>query len=68
VAVNTMLAGMSATLSGVLYMWIRYGKPDPSMMCKSACCGPRRHHVTLRVRESGEALSSSGPSRACSSS
>src|SRR6185436_12341678 len=39
VAVNTMLAGMSATLSGVLYMWMRYGKPDPSMMCNSMLAG-----------------------------
>jgi Amt family ammonium transporter len=39
VAVNTMLAGMSATLSGVLYMWKVYGKPDPSMMCNSMLAG-----------------------------
>jgi Amt family ammonium transporter len=39
VAANTMIAGMSATLSGVLYMWIRYGKPDPSMMCNSMLAG-----------------------------
>ena len=39
VAVNTMLAGMSATLSGVLYMWLRYGKPDPSMMCNGMLAG-----------------------------
>jgi ammonium transporter, Amt family len=39
VAVNTMIAGMSATISGVLYMWIRYGKPDPSMMCNSMLAG-----------------------------
>lgn len=39
VAVNTMLAGMAATVSGVLYMWIRYGKPDPSMMCNSMLAG-----------------------------
>jgi Amt family ammonium transporter len=39
VAVNTMIAGMSATLSGVLYMWIKYGKPDPSMMCNSMLAG-----------------------------
>jgi len=38
VAVNTMLAGMSATLSGVLYMW-RKGKPDPTMMCNSMLAG-----------------------------
>jgi Amt family ammonium transporter len=39
VAVNTMIAGMSATLSGVIYMWIKYGKPDPSMMCNSMLAG-----------------------------
>jgi Amt family ammonium transporter len=39
VASNTMIAGMSATLSGVLYMWMRYGKPDPSMMCNSMLAG-----------------------------
>jgi Amt family ammonium transporter len=31
VAVNTMLAGMAASFSGMYYMWIRYGKPDASM-------------------------------------
>jgi Amt family ammonium transporter len=39
VAANTMIAGMSATLSGVLYMWIFHGKPDPSMMCNSMLAG-----------------------------
>jgi len=39
VAVNTMVAGMAATISGILYMWIRYGKPDPSMMCNSMLAG-----------------------------
>lgn len=41
VAVNTMLAGMSATVFGVLYMWW-FGptkKPDPSMMCNSMLAG-----------------------------
>jgi Amt family ammonium transporter len=38
VAVNTMIAGMSATLAGVLYMW-RKGKPDPTMMCNSMLAG-----------------------------
>src|SRR6185369_9146349 len=28
-----------ATLSGVIYMWMRYGKPDPSMMCNSMLAG-----------------------------
>jgi ammonium transporter, Amt family len=31
VAVNTMLAGMAGSFSAMLYMWIRYGKPDASM-------------------------------------
>src|SRR6478752_4312896 len=39
VAANTMIAGMSATLCGVLYMWKVYGKPDPSMMCNSMLAG-----------------------------
>ena len=39
VAANTMIAGMSATLSGVIYMWNVYGKPDPSMMCNSLLAG-----------------------------
>jgi Amt family ammonium transporter len=39
VAVNTMLAGMSATVAGVLYMWMVHGKPDPSMMCNSMLAG-----------------------------
>jgi ammonium transporter, Amt family len=39
VAVNTMIAGMASTLSGVVYMWNVYGKPDPSMMCNSMLAG-----------------------------
>jgi Amt family ammonium transporter len=39
IAVNTMLAGMAATLSGVIYMWNVHGKPDPSMMCNSMLAG-----------------------------
>jgi ammonium transporter, Amt family len=31
IAVNTMLAGMTGSFGAVLYMWIRYGKPDASM-------------------------------------
>jgi Amt family ammonium transporter len=41
VAVNTMLAGMSATMSAVLYMWW-FGptkKPDPAMMCNGLLAG-----------------------------
>jgi Amt family ammonium transporter len=41
VATNTMLAGMSATLTSVLYMWW-FGptkKPDPAMMCNGLLAG-----------------------------
>ena len=31
IAVNTMLAGMSGSFGALLYMWLRYGKPDASM-------------------------------------
>ena len=51
VAVNTMIAGMSATISGVLYMWIRYGKPDLSMMCNSMLAGLVAITFTLCVRD-----------------
>jgi Amt family ammonium transporter len=39
VATNTMLAGMSATVCGMLYQWLTTGKPDPSMMCNSMLAG-----------------------------
>jgi Amt family ammonium transporter len=41
IAVNTMLAGMSATLSSTLFMWW-FGptkKPDPAMMCNGLLAG-----------------------------
>ena len=31
IAVNTMLASASGAIFAMLYMWCRYGKPDPSM-------------------------------------
>ena len=31
IAVNTMLAGCTGSLAALLYMWLRYGKPDASM-------------------------------------
>jgi len=31
VAVNTMLAGCTGSFGAILYMWIRFGKPDASM-------------------------------------
>jgi Amt family ammonium transporter len=31
IAVDTMLAGMAGSFGAILYMWLRYGKPDASM-------------------------------------
>ena len=31
VATNTMLASASGAIAAMFYMWLRYGKPDPSM-------------------------------------
>ena len=31
IAVNTMLAGCTGSFASILYMWIRFGKPDASM-------------------------------------
>jgi len=39
IAANTMLAGMSASVFGALYMWIFHKKPDPTMMCNSLLAG-----------------------------
>ena len=39
VAVNTMLAGMTGSFSSLLYMWIRYGKPDASMAANGFLAG-----------------------------
>lgn len=39
VATNTMLAGAFGGFTSMIYMWIRYGKPDPSMMCNGALAG-----------------------------
>ncbi len=39
VAVNTMLAGATASFSALLYMWMRYGKPDSSMTVNGLLAG-----------------------------
>ena len=39
IAVNTMLAGCTASFSALLYMWIRYGKPDASMTVNGLLAG-----------------------------
>ena len=39
VATNTMLAGTGGAIIATLYMWFRFGKPDPSMMCNGLLAG-----------------------------
>ncbi|MEK7286669.1 MAG: ammonium transporter [Nitrospirota bacterium] len=39
VAVNTMLASASGTFVAMIYMWVKYGKPDPSMMVNGMLAG-----------------------------
>jgi Amt family ammonium transporter len=39
VAVNTMLASASGAIAAMLYMWGRYGKPDPSMAMNGMLAG-----------------------------
>lgn len=39
VATNTMIAGAVGGFTAMMYMWIHYGKPDPSMMCNGALAG-----------------------------
>ena len=38
-AVNTMLASASGALVSAIYMWVRFGKPDPSMCCNGMLAG-----------------------------
>ena len=39
IAVNTMLAGAAGALTAMLYVWNRFGKPDPSMMANGMLAG-----------------------------
>jgi len=39
VAANTMLAGAAGSFSAMMYMWLRYGKPDVSMMANGLLAG-----------------------------
>ena len=39
VATNTMLAGAAGAMIATFYMWIRFGKPDPSMMANGMLAG-----------------------------
>jgi Amt family ammonium transporter len=39
VATNTMLASAAGALTAMMYVWSRYGKPDPSMMINGMLAG-----------------------------
>ncbi len=39
IGVNTMLAAAAGMLSSCVYMWWRFGRPDPSMMCNGLVAG-----------------------------
>jgi len=39
IATNTMLAGAAGGVTSMLYMWLKYGKPDPSMMANGTLAG-----------------------------
>lgn len=39
IAVNTMLAGCTGSFAALLYMWMRYGKPDASMAANGLLAG-----------------------------
>ena len=39
IAVNTMLAGAAGSCAAMIYMWMRYGKPDPGMIANGSLAG-----------------------------
>src|SRR5229473_1855522 len=39
IATNTMLAGAAGGVTAMLYVWRRYGKPDPSMLANGTLAG-----------------------------
>ena len=53
IATNTMLAGAAGSITAMLYMWMQFGKPDPSMLAngRSRASSPsRRRAPSLRRR------------------
>jgi ammonium transporter, Amt family len=39
IATNTMLAGAAGGMSAMIYVWTKYGKPDPSMLANGTLAG-----------------------------
>ncbi len=56
IAVNTMLAGCTGSFGAILYMWMRYGKPDASMAGNGLLAGL----VAIRVDDCVGAISVHG--------
>ena len=51
IATNTMLASAGGALSAMIYMWLRFGKPDPTMCRQRPAGRPGGHHRALRLCE-----------------
>ncbi len=51
VAVNTMLAGAAGAFSAMVYVWTRYGKPDPEHDGQRNARRPGGDHRAVRVRQ-----------------
>jgi Amt family ammonium transporter len=39
IAVNTLLAGSGGAMAAALYMWMMYGRPDPTLTCNGLIAG-----------------------------
>jgi ammonium transporter, Amt family len=39
IATNTMLAGAAGSITAMVYMWWKFGKPDPSMLANGSLAG-----------------------------
>jgi Amt family ammonium transporter len=63
VATNTMLASASGAITAMIYMMLRFGKPDPSMMANGMLAGL----VARCPSSSGSSLASSSAGRSSSS-
>ena len=51
VAVDTMLAGCTGSFGAVIYMWIKYGKPDASMTGQRSAGGTGGDYRSQRLRQ-----------------
>ena len=51
IAVNTMLASASGAFGAYLWMKLRFGTPDVSMLCNGMLAGHGRDHRAVRVRD-----------------